>query len=156
MNMNGFTIKNVKPYVICNKEITSCDIYHGNVLVAHYENKKDAKPKISYAGDDAKAEVYEAVSEAFGTNADIDLVQKFLFRVFDLYKYEFTMKHLQKSGQAEGIMILSEKGDPWKTMAVVALRSLSGKTVQKAKQMYHYMGFGLASVCSCPDDFVLA
>ena len=164
MEFYGFTLKKVRPYIISNKNIRECDIYHNGIFLAHYscknaESAKKGEPLlacITYAGAEAQKEMEDAVSEVYEKPATKELVQKLLFRAFDLYEYEFTMKALQKKGEAAGVMILASKEDPEKTVALVALRSLDWANVKNAKKMFRYMNFGLASVCSCEDDFVVA
>lgn len=157
MEFYGVTFKNVRPYAISGKDVTSCDIYIGNVFAARYvlvpsKNGGEPKATISYAGEEARAEMHATVKEALGT---LD-VMEFLNRAFDLYEYEFTMESLQQSGCAEGLMLIFDKGNMAHPKAVAALRKADAETVRKAKSMFGYMGRISTNVCTCSEDFVVA
>lgn len=160
MNYYGFSIKNVKPYHISNKNVRSCDIYHNDIYLARYvlepgNGGNAPSAHIYYANEDAREEMQSVVKEVYG-NYSQNLVKRMLDRMFDFYEYEYTMKEYQKSGEGKGVMLLSDREDPEKIVALIGLRDTDRKTVKKAKEIYRYMNYGAAFVCTTPDDFVVA
>lgn len=161
MEMYGFSFKNVKPYLISNRNVESCDIYHDGVYVARYacppaKNGEEPNARIFYACPEAKREMHDAIEEVLGEDATPSVVMDFLNKAFDIFRYEFMVKSLRRKGQGDGVLVFKAKDNPEQTVAIVAMTRTDIVSVNTAKEAYGYLGYGSTELYSRPEDFVVA